>query len=45
MRAPAAGPGYIELIRDAGHDEAAATAALRWGREMREHFRRNGLGE
>lgn len=43
--APAAGPGYIELIRDAGHGEAAATAALRWGREMREHFRRNGLGE
>jgi S-formylglutathione hydrolase FrmB len=43
--APAGGPGYIELIRDAGHDEAAATAALRWGREMREHFRRYGLGD
>lgn len=43
--APAAGPGYIELVRDATHDGVAATAALRWGREMREHFRRSGLGE
>ena len=43
--APAAGPGYIELIRDATHDGAAATAALRWGREMREHLRRHALGD
>ena len=43
--APSAGAGYIELVRDATHDGVAATAALRWGREMREHFRRNGLGE
>ncbi len=43
--APSAGPGYIELLRGATHGDAAATAALRWGREMREHFRRNGLGE
>ena len=39
------GPGYIEVVDGATHDTILPLAQVRFGREMRQHFRRNGLHE